>query len=103
MIAYEADELLAREVERHGGMHRDDVCIRLAPEHQRDLADGLADAERRDHERLAGVFVTDDGHLARRDEVEAARVLAFDDELVAFLEDARFEPLDERGPLLGGD
>ena len=53
-------------------MHGDDVRVRLAAQDERDLADRLADAERRDDERLAAVFVTDDRDLARGDEVEAA-------------------------------
>ena len=55
-------------------MHGDDIGVRLAAQHERDLADRLAGRERREHDRLAAV-VRDHRDLARRDEVQARSLL----------------------------
>ena len=98
----ERREVLAREVQSHGRVHGHDVGVRLATQQQRDLSDHLADAERRDHERLPRL-VPHDRDLPGRDQVEPLGLFPLRDEAVALLDHARLEGLDERGALGGID
>ncbi len=95
VVLNERGELLARQEERRGGSNGDRVGRGVPAQDELHLAHRLARRERREDDALAA-FVGDHTDLARDDEVQPARLFARLDQLVAGVEHARLEVLDER-------